>query len=336
MNRIKTATIGVLALVFIIFPLFSAIGESKTDVITLKLNHPWPPEHDRFINQTKWWGDRAEKLSNGKLKIEYYPMSQLGKMREGTRVLKGGLADITVLVSGLTKGILLWDAASFPFAWQGDPYKMVKGSWEIDKIIGAKYGFKVLIQTPSCAPYGLFNVGEKPIKNLKDMKGVKVRGLGGLLGKCLTLAGATSITVTTAEVYTALQRGIVSVSYTYAATAWASYRDLIKSITNTPGMYSSTGLLAISLKTWNKLPKDVQQAMLQASREVDKHYLPIAVKTDQELLDKFKKQGVKMYEIPPEDMARWKELILPNWDKWGEKHGDIGRQIVQVIKKYSR
>src|SRR5947207_1790075 len=72
--------------------------------VTLRLSHWSPPQHPMSTISTPEWVSAVEKASNGTIKIQVYPTSQLGAPADHYDMARDGVADITWANVGLQPG----------------------------------------------------------------------------------------------------------------------------------------------------------------------------------------------------------------------------------------
>ena len=94
---------------FLIFTFLAFIGIPQTtqgqEVIKLKMVHSFPVNH--LGNQSvMYFIERAEKLTNNRVKIENYPAEQLGKLKDFLNLCSQGIADIAYVAPGFYAGQL--------------------------------------------------------------------------------------------------------------------------------------------------------------------------------------------------------------------------------------
>jgi TRAP-type C4-dicarboxylate transport system substrate-binding protein len=121
---------------------------------------------------------------------------------------------------------------------------------QIDKIMGPKYGAKILnwytfpTQMIWCAPQ---------IKSVADLKGKKIRVQGVSQGDLVEGLGATAVTIPFGEVVPALQRGTVDCGITGTMPAYrAGWHEVVTSVLEMPVGFTII-YTAVSEASWNKM-----------------------------------------------------------------------------------
>lgn len=177
--------------------------------------------------------------------------------------------------------------------------------------------WNTMIYVSSYLPqYEFMGKGAPPLK-LSDWKGKRVRAGGGV-GKAMEVLGASRMTTTATEVYTALQRGTVdAVSFpmTYAHVAYKVHEVADWYTSNlSPG--TSDCPVGINIKAYNALPdqykkllKDIRPAVVTAQV---KAYLDI----DKKNIPMLEKKLKKIVYTPEQIAAMQKAAGKPVIDKW--------------------
>ena len=327
-----------LAVVAAAFPLAAGMGQpAQAQDFTLKFGTLDSPQS--IIGQgQKWYLDRVEELSKGKVKFEPYWSSSLVPSRQLLDALNSGISDVSFIIPGYYPGKLpLLTVATLPTTYS-DAYTfgkamsdLVAATPEIRQQL-AKWGARYLVSQPF-PPYNLLS--RAPVKSVADMKGLKVRAFGAQ-AKLMKRLGAVPVGIPTPEVYTSLQRGAIdAASYPPLLIVDFKLHEVGKHFWAQP-LASNTSLLAIRLKTWDKLPPDVQKAFDQAAAENHAAYHRIVQVEGNEgsAREAFKQAGVA---ISPGSQAATDTIdkhTAPIWEEWiqdMEKKGLPGRKVAETF-----
>ena len=132
---------------------------------------------------------------------------------------------------------------------------------------------------------------------LPDFTGLKLR-TSATYRAFLNKLGATTISVPTPEVYTALERGVAQGLAWPAIDATAMGLQKVTKYVIEPGFFNAPTVTVISLETWNKLSKEQQAKLQQVADRVSE-------KQQQEVLDQhnaefegLKKAGLQIVNVP--------------------------------------
>ena len=116
---------------------------------------------------------------------------------------------------------------------------------------------------------GIRNIfANKPLKNLADLKGLKVRVQGApIWSKTFAAAGMSPTVIAYNEVYNAIQNGVISAGENEAAGVEAMKFYEVAPHLNLTQHAVSIRPICFSVKTLKTLPKDLQDAILKAGKE---------------------------------------------------------------------
>lgn len=217
-------------------------------------------------NKEKPFFDEFSKRTGLPVDAEYKPVDQLGiKDTEQLRVLKAGLFDVASLrVSQNSRdeptllGLDLVGAApDYESARKGyDAYFST-----LDARLQKNFQIKLLGAWPF-GPQILFC--KKPVAQLADLKGLKVRVYDQNLAKFIESVGATPVPLGFTEVHQALSLGVVDCGITGPSSANSANWAEVATHQYPLGVQMAFNAYVITLKAWNRLKPD-QQAKMQAS-----------------------------------------------------------------------
>lgn len=322
----------------------TAIPTTSTAPIVLKFGTA-TTEVGGFGQCLVWWMNEVEKRTNGRVKFERYWSSTLAPSTALLGSLTSGIADVTVLQAGN-------EPANMPLAYFGYLPNLFKDVWPAAKAetdlyqqipelnaeltkAKARYLFPFV-----AAAQGIMS--KVPINSINDLKGMKIRTIGES-GPLIRELGGTPVTITTAEVYTALERGTVDASVASpSATLTAGYDTIVKYYFNLP-VLGTVLVGAISDSAWNKLPADIQQIMLQVSADFPTATHQIyQIDTDGKQLTKMIANGLKVITPTAAEMAQVqalsKDKVWPAWVTTTAAKGLPAQKTLdtylELVKKY--
>jgi TRAP-type transport system periplasmic protein len=255
----------------------------------------WGPVHAH-----QPWFNKIEEATKGRVKIEPYWSQTLAKGTDAWNAVKSGIADMGWCVHGFWPDMTpLADVINLPAL----PFKTgEKGSevlWRLyDKFPEFQRQYKdvhVLILHTS-APYILIT-NKKQVKTLEDIKGLKIRALGGVATDQMRALGATPLLIPMADTYMALDKGVID----GMAAPWeAIYSFRLYEVVKYYTMVSLSGAgvdsIPVNKVKWDSLPKDVQQAIdgvsgLEASKFWGRNFFDNA---EEGVLEKVKQGNFQM------------------------------------------
>jgi len=151
----------------------------------------------------------------------------------------------------------------------------------------------------------------KPVRNMAEMKGLKVRVQGApIWSRTFQAAGMAPTVIAYNEVYNAIQNGVIAAGENEAAgVEQMKFYEVGPNLSMTEHAITIRPL-CFSTKTFNKLPKDLQAAVLRAGKEAGAYGREIESSEDAAKLAKMEKEG-KLKRIPFADRAAMKKAVDP-------------------------
>ena len=172
----------------------------------------------------------------------------------------------------------------------------------------------------------------KPVRNLAEMKGLKVRVQGApIWSKTFAAAGMAPTVIAYNEVYNAIQNGVIAAGENEAAGVEAMKFYEVGPNLNVTQHAITIRPLCFSGKTFAKLPKDLQDAIMKAGKEAGAYGRQIESSEDNAKLDALEKAG-RLKRIPFADRAQMQKLVDPVMAAYAKEIGaeDIHNKILAI------
>ncbi len=151
----------------------------------------------------------------------------------------------------------------------------------------------------------------KPVRNLAEMKGLKVRVQGApIWSRTFAAVGMSPTVIAYNEVYNAIQNGVIAAGENEAAGV-----EQMKFFEVGPNLNLTEHAITIrpicfSGKTFAKLPPDLQAAIIRAGKEAGAYGRQIESSEDSAKVEALEKAG-KLKRIPFTDRAQMQALVDP-------------------------
>jgi TRAP-type C4-dicarboxylate transport system substrate-binding protein len=159
---------------------------------------------------------------------------------------------------------------------------------------------------------GIRNIfANKPLKNLADLKGLKVRVQGApIWSKTFAAVGMSPTVIAYNEVYNAIQNGVISAGENEAAGVEAmKFYEVAPHLAMTEHAITIRPI-CFSTKTFKSLPKDLQDAIVKAGKEAGAYGRQVESSEDTAKLDALEKAG-KLKRVPFADREAMKKMVDP-------------------------
>ncbi len=278
----------------------------------------------------------AEKATNGKVKVELYPNSQLYKDKEELEALQ--LGAVQMLAPSLAKfgplGVKEFEAFDLPYIFptktalynvtEGEIGKSLLKKLEPKGITGLAYwdnGFKVMS-------------ANKPLHTPADFKGLKMRIQSSkVLDAQMRALGANPQVLAFSEVYQALQTGVVDGTENPPSNMYTQkMHEVQKHVTVSNHGYLGYAVI-VNKKFWDGLPPEIRTQLEKAMREATTFEKAIAQRDNDQALDAIKKAGkTQIYTLTVQEQAEWRRALAPVQKAM---EGRIGKDLISAINKES-
>ncbi len=313
MRRLAIFALSALLAVLLVVP-GAALAQK-----TIKLHHL--NKDDPFDNATgamaQVFKSLVEAGTNGKVKVQVFPNSQLGKDNEVLQQVKDNVIQSGIFsVGGFAAMYPPIGVLDIPFAFPNisTTYKVLDGPFgqELSKDITAKTGFKVLGFGDSGGFFAFTN-SKKPIKTPADLKDLKIRTMGLETHKRLVSSlGGQPVAIAWAEVYTALQTGVADGQMNpIPVIAFGKLDEVQKYISLTEHLFAPY-VWVMNQSFFDGLTpaeKDVVNYASKSAIVAGRGIARIIEASDRGLPALSKKMEV--YALTPEEKAKFREIAVP-------------------------
>jgi len=276
----------------------------------------------------------AEKATNGRVKVEVYPNSQLYKDKEELEALQ--LGAVQMLAPSLAKfgplGVKEFEAFDLPYIFpsktalynvtEGEIGKSLMKKLEPKGITGLAFwdnGFKVMS-------------ANKPLRTPADFKGLKLRIQSSkVLDAQMRALGANPQVLAFSEVYQALQTGVVDGTENPPSNMYTQkMHEVQKYVTVSNHGYLGYAVI-VNKKFWDGLPADIRTALDKAMKDATTFEKAIAQRDNDLALEAIKKTGkTDIYTLSVKEQAEWRKALLPVQQSMESR---IGKDLISAINK---
>jgi tripartite ATP-independent transporter DctP family solute receptor len=164
----------------------------------------------------------------------------------------------------------------------------------------------------------------KPVKNLQDMKGLKVRVQGApIWSRTFSAIGMAPTVIAYNEIYNAIQNNVISAGENEAAgVEQMKFYEVAPQLSMTQHAITIRPI-CFSTKTFNKLDKNMQAAILKAGKEAGAYGRKAESSEDEQKLVALEKAG-KLTRVTFTDRAQMKKLADPVMEAYAKEIGADG------------
>jgi tripartite ATP-independent transporter DctP family solute receptor len=264
--------------------------------MTLKFGHVGAPG-SLFEATANHFAECANTRLDGKVEVQTFGSSQLGKDKELLQKLKLGQVDFALPSSVMSSVDDVFGIFEMPYIIKDRDHMRRVQAEMMDTFQSAAQakGYYIV----GLAENGFRNITNnvRPITKPEDLQGVKLRTPNGAWRvKMFQQYGANPTPMAFSDVFTALQTGVIDGQENpYAQIASAKFQEVQKYLSITGHVYTPAYILA-SDKHFSKLPEDVQAGLKDCAADTQDFTYQKAAELEEELLGVIRAAGVEVNE----------------------------------------
>ncbi|MDF1585602.1 TRAP transporter substrate-binding protein [Marinimicrococcus flavescens] len=276
------------------------------------------------------FGSTVEALSKGRIKAEVYHSGTLGDLRENMESVRMGVLEATTPSEG---PVSIWypdiQVITIPYV-----FKNAAVAWEVmDGPFGQKLmngmiekGFRP-VAIGENGGFRIWGNNKRPIQSPADLEGLKIRTMEiPAHQEMVRSLGASPTAVPWMEVYTALQTGVVDgAELPTVGSLQQNLGEVLKYVTVDNHVYSLSFVI-VSEKWFQKLPPELQEAVLIAGRVGTVTSRGLVQVTVNDAMAEFAKRGVEVTYVSADEQQKFREKAQPGVIKWMEEQ--LGAELV--------
>lgn len=260
-----------------------------------------------------WAAEQIAERTDGRYTVEVFPASSLGKEADINQGLTLGTVDIIYtgnLFAGRTYG---------PIAIAGSPYMFRDfDHWrnyvDSDLFVELGEGYQQASggnRVAAATYYGERHVtANRAISTPEDMRGLKIRVPDAPLYLMFPRAvGANPTPIAFAEVYLALQQGVVDAQENPLPTIRAKSFHEVQSHISLTGHITDSILTIVGGPLWNRLSEEDRAIFTEVLQEAAANATEEVRQIEGDLVDWFGEQGITVLEV---DRTPFREAVVPH------------------------
>ncbi len=280
--------------------------------VVARLGHGGSETHPFHIWSMKF-AEEVGKLTNGRVKVQVFPNSQLGKERDMAEALILGTLEMCVVGTGTVLPVWVPEIGVLdaPFIYRDfDHFYHVQ-----DGAVGAE--LKAKLEAKGLKHLGWADIGardmtnnKRPITKPADMVGLKMRVPDSRVYVTMMKAlGATVVPVNFAELYMALQQGVADGQENPPTTIRSmNYWEVQKYLSLTEHIFSGASGL-VGTKWLAGQPADIRAAIEKAGQLATEYTRPWVREDNQRSMDFLKSKGILVNTVDKEAFRKATEVV---------------------------
>lgn len=308
------------------------------DKILIRISHTGSAGNEFTMGYEKF-KELLEKKTNGRVTVKIFPNAVLGSDRVAGEAVQQGNLEVVSLATNIMSSFHK-SALAFDMPYICDPAKMMQYMQALAYGDLNKYLVEQLA-TVDFFPF-MFNATamrswaftKKDVKTVDDLKGIKIRSTPSPIdiANCKA-AGMNPTALAFDAVYQALQQGTVEGELlSFLSMKSFGRAEILKSMFVTQHNFS-IHVGCISKTFYDKLPQDIQQAIMEAAKEAQEWEWTLLDKLEKEGLEYCQQNGVKVNFLDDEQKALLREKFKAVWDEFGPQLDPKMVQLLQDAQK---
>jgi TRAP-type transport system periplasmic protein len=294
----------------------------------LKISHQFPggtiDQGDFRDRLCRRFAAELTKRTGGALEAQVYPNSSLMKTVAQFSAVRKGVLDLSLYpisyaggeFAELNIGLMPGLVSSYT---QGAAWK----NSEIGKKFSDFLAEKGVIIVSWIWQAGGLASSSSSIVNPEDCKNKKIRGGSREMDMVLQAAGATTLSIPSNEIYTAMQTGACDAALT-SSTSLISFRleEVAKSLTTGRGKsyWFMLEPLIMSKQIFDALSKDQQDAIVKLGIELEQFGTTEAMADDKAVAEVYTKKGAKVFDLDEKTVDKWRAIARETaWKDYAQK-----------------
>ena len=278
-----------------------AAGEAAKPIVLMVgyENHPGEPA-DISMNK---WKELLEQRSNGSMRLELYPSSQLGTKNEIMDQAIAGDPVATICDGSFyaDRGVPDFGIALGPYLFDNydECWKLVESNWwqeQVDKL--AQNGLQII--TANWIYGTRHTLTTFPVRTVADMKNRKIRvAASSIYIKMYEALGTAPVPMPLGEVYIALQQGVIDGQENPLSTIYnGKFHEVAKYLILDGHVLNTTSWVCGTI-FWNSLTDAQRELLRSTGDEAGVSHNEIMEEIDSEMLELLKAEGVIVVDPSP-------------------------------------
>ncbi|MBL1240883.1 MAG: TRAP transporter substrate-binding protein [OCS116 cluster bacterium] len=282
--------------------------------ITLKLGH-LSNEDNTWHKASVKFGEELKALTNGRIEVEVFPNSSLGKEMDLINGMQLGTADMTITGESLQNWAPMAALLAVPYAYKSLEHMDSVASGSIGDDIEAQIIEKARIRPIAYFARGPRNLtSNRPIKHPDELNGLKQRVPNvPLFVDVWKALGSQPTPMAFSEVFTSLQNGTIDAQENPLALIKSANFNEVQKFVNKTEHVRSWIYLTISEMKWMTLSDEDKAAVMEAGKRAQAYERELFLVDEKSLVAELKGKGMTFVEVDGAAFAaKAKEAVLAN------------------------
>ncbi|MBW2429139.1 MAG: TRAP transporter substrate-binding protein [Deltaproteobacteria bacterium] len=299
---------------------------------TLKFANPVPKDHSwgRAADQ---FAKMAAEATNGRVEVQVFHAGSLGKIREVLEMAKVGTVDFVLSGTGHVTGhVPELGITVLPYLWKDTDTMFQALDGPFGRYLGEQLEAKGFVVV-GWWDNGFRHVSnnKRPVTEVTDMKGLKIRCLPAKVHvEFFKSLGAAPTPMGWTELYQALQQGVVDAQENPPAMVYLGKLYEVQKYYSLTSHVNEPGNVLMSKASLNKLPKELQVAVMVAAQKATIWQRAENQKDNEAVMQKLIDAGLKINDVPDATKAEFRKAAMAVYPDAVKGFGDKGKEMTEI------
>jgi TRAP-type transport system periplasmic protein len=261
----------------------------------------------------------VEARSDGKVAVRRFPGGTLGGDVQVLSSLQGGTVEMTTMNAGILASVAKdFVMVDLPFLFDTPQ--------QADAVMDGPVGAALAAKLPDSGLVGLayWELGFRqltnsrlPVAKVEDIAGLKIRVIQSPIYIDLFNAlGANAVPMPFTELYTALETGAIDGQENPAPSILTAKLNEVQDYMTLTNHTYNPQMVMVSAKFWDQLNEDERKLLQDAALEARDYERGVAREQAGAAVEELEAEGMEVSELPPEEVAKFREKAKPVADKY--------------------
>lgn len=308
-------------------------GSTPSKQYIIRVGHVLPTSHQTHITLEEVFKKQVEEKSSGQISVEIYPNAQLGGDRKQVESVQIGALEMCVPSASVVTGFDPdWEILDMPYLFSNKEIALKNLDGKLGEALSEHLKEKGIVNL-GFGENGLRHIinNIRPINNLDDMKGLKIRTMESPMQvEGFKALGANPTPISFSELFTALQQKTVDGAECPMNILYSNkLYEVQKYISKTGHIYLTCPYL-INKSFFDGLPEELQKVVQDAvTATVEAQRAGLA---EDEVINtkKMEEYGIAINDISDAELQKFADSMKPVMEEYEKK---TGRKYLDLIEE---
>lgn len=305
---------------------------------TIRMAYDVSETHASHLAAEEVFVPMVEEGSNGEIKVELYPNSQLGSVPENIESMRmGGLEMCWASDAAIAGFVPEWNLVGLPFLWTSieAAQSALDGDFgdHLDQLLEDQCGIIDLAN----ADVGFRNItnSKHEIRTPEDLKGIKIRTMTNTLHvEYFTDLGAIPTPMSFSELFTALQQKTVDAQENPTSMIWNNKLYEVQDYLTVSEHVWSSAPIIIAKDYYESLPEEYQTLIADAAQKTMERQREIITQQNADYVQNIADAGLQVTELTAEEKAAFQKIAQEGVYKTAAE--TYGQELIDMAAAHNK